>query len=207
VRRRPGRRAVEDRTEALLALLAGEASVDQLALRYGVRKETVEGWRAEALADVEAGLRHGGKSPRERELEKEPDVAKAALTRAIVQKELLEPAHIAGAALRGVDAHERANVSRRTSVGEAPLTLACQTFQIARSSVYGAFQAAPAPKPLATPPDAVPPPELVAAIRAVLGQQPGRGHRKVWATFKRPDLAVPPTRQPAPCLRADARPR
>jgi putative transposase len=71
-------------------------------------------------------------------------------------------------------------------VGEAPLTLACETFQVARSSVYGALQAAPAPKPRATPPDTVPPPELVAAIRGVLDQQPGWGHRKVWATLRRP---------------------
>jgi transposase-like protein len=98
VRGRPGRRSVEDRTEAVLALLAGKASVDQLAMRTGVRKETIEGWRAEALAGVEAALRHGGKSPRERELEDELDVAKAALTRANLQKELLEDM----AALRGV---------------------------------------------------------------------------------------------------------
>lgn len=31
VRGRPGRRSVEDRTEAVLALLAGKATVDQLA--------------------------------------------------------------------------------------------------------------------------------------------------------------------------------
>jgi hypothetical protein len=43
VRGRPGRPAVEDRTEAVLALLAGKASVDQLAMRDGVRKETIEG--------------------------------------------------------------------------------------------------------------------------------------------------------------------
>ncbi len=134
---------------------------------------------------MEAALRPGGKSPRERELEKELDVATAALTRGIMQKELLEPAHIAGATLRGVGAHEVANVSRQTSVGDAPLTLVCETFQVARSSVYGALQAAPAPKPRATPTDAVPPPELVAAIRAVLDQQPGWGHRKVWATLRR----------------------
>ncbi len=163
MRGRAGRRSVEDRTEAVLALLAGKASVDRRALRYGVREETIEGWRAKAVAGVEAALRHGGKSPRERELQKELDVAKAALTRAIMQKGLLEPDHFAGAALRGVGAHE-----------------------IARSSVYGALQAAPAPKPRATPPDTVPPPELVAAIRAVLDQQPGWGHRKVWATLRRP---------------------
>jgi putative transposase len=191
VRGRPGRRSVGDRTDAVLALLAGKASVDRLALRYGVRKETIEGWRAEALAGEDAGLRHGGTSPRERELEKELDVAKAALTRAILQKELLEPAHFAGAALRGGGALEVANVSRQTSVGEAPLTLACETFRVARSSVYGALQAASASKHRATPPDAVPPPELAAAVRAVLDQQPGWGHRKVWATLRRrgPDRA------------------
>jgi hypothetical protein len=93
----PGRRFVEDRTEAVLALLAGKASVDQLSMRTGVREETIEGWRAEALAGVEAALRPGGKSPRERELEEELDGAKAALTRAIMQKELENMA-----ALRGV---------------------------------------------------------------------------------------------------------
>jgi len=98
VRGRPGRRSVEERTEAVLALLAGKATVDQLALQYGVRKETIEGWRADALAGVEAALRHGGKSERERELERELEVAKAALTRAVMQKELMENM----AKLRGV---------------------------------------------------------------------------------------------------------
>jgi transposase-like protein len=90
VRGRPGRRSVEERTEAVLALLAGKATVDQLALKYGVRKETIEAWRTEAVAGVEAALRHGGKSDRERELEKELEVAKSALTRAVMQKELME---------------------------------------------------------------------------------------------------------------------
>jgi transposase-like protein len=89
---------VEDRTEAVLALLAGKATVDQLALKYGVRKETIEGWRADALAGVEGALRRGGKSDRERELERELEVAKAALTRAVMQKELMENM----AKLRGV---------------------------------------------------------------------------------------------------------
>jgi len=74
----------------VLALLAGKSSVDQLALQYGVRKETIEGWRQDALAGVETALRHGAKSSRERELERELDVAKSALTRAVMQKELME---------------------------------------------------------------------------------------------------------------------
>lgn len=90
IRGRPGRRSAEERTAAVLALLAGKASVDQLALQYGVRKETIEGWREEALAGVETALRHGSKSGRERELEKELEVAKSALTRAVMQKELME---------------------------------------------------------------------------------------------------------------------
>ena len=85
-------------------------------------------------------------------------------------------------------------MSRQTSVGDAPLTLVCETFQVARSSVYGALQAAPAPKPRAPPPDAVQPAELVAAVRAVLDEQPGWGHRKVWATLRRPGPARPPLR-------------
>jgi putative transposase len=85
-------------------------------------------------------------------------------------------------------------VRRQTSVGEAPLTLACETFQVARSSVSGARQAAPASRPRAAPPRAVQPAELVAAVRAVLDLQSGWGHRKVWATLRRPGPARPPLR-------------
>jgi transposase-like protein len=58
-RGRPGRRSVQDRKDAVLQLLAGKATVDQLARQYGVRPETVEGWRADALAGVEEALRLG----------------------------------------------------------------------------------------------------------------------------------------------------
>lgn len=92
-RGRPGRRSVEDRTNAVLELLAGKATVDQLARRYGVKPETVEGWREEALEGVQAALRQGtSKSDRERELERENDVLKDALTRSTMQVELLQRA-------------------------------------------------------------------------------------------------------------------
>lgn len=91
-RGRPGRRSVAERQEAVLALMSGKASVDQLALKYGVRPATIEGWREQALAGVEAALRQGGRTARERELERENNLLKSALTRTTMQKELLENA-------------------------------------------------------------------------------------------------------------------
>lgn len=71
-RGRPGRRSVADRREAVLALLAGKASVDQLARQYGVLPQTVEGWRQQALAGIEQVLAQGDtRTPHERELERE----------------------------------------------------------------------------------------------------------------------------------------
>jgi transposase-like protein len=93
VRGRPGRRSVEDRQQAVLELLAGKASVDQLARRYGVRPETIEGWRDEALAGMADAFRRGaGKSARESELERENSLLRDALTRQTMKSELLERA-------------------------------------------------------------------------------------------------------------------
>jgi transposase-like protein len=93
VRGRPGRRSVEDRQSAVLELLAGKATVDQLARRYGVKPETIEGWRQEALVAIESAFRRGtGKSPREAELERENKLVKDALTRQIMKTELIERA-------------------------------------------------------------------------------------------------------------------
>lgn len=50
VRGRPGRRSAADREEAVLELMSGKASVDQLARRFGVQPETIERWRTEALS-------------------------------------------------------------------------------------------------------------------------------------------------------------
>lgn len=70
-RGRPGRRSVAERTHAVLELLAGKASVDQLAKRYGVLPSTVAAWRDDAVTGIETTLRQGdGGSPRERQLER-----------------------------------------------------------------------------------------------------------------------------------------
>ena len=89
-RGRPGRRSVQDRQQAVLELLGGKATVDQLARRFGVRAETVEGWREEALAAMRAGLAHGGPSPRERDLARENAQLRDALTEAAIAQALLK---------------------------------------------------------------------------------------------------------------------
>jgi hypothetical protein len=79
-----------------LELLSGKASVDQIAQRYGVLPETVEGWRAAALTAVDEALRFGpggrGKSERERELERELKDARHAVTESAIQVALLQKA-------------------------------------------------------------------------------------------------------------------
>ncbi len=64
-----------EQQEAVLALMAGKATVDQLALRYGVKPSTIEGWRQQALSGVEQNK-----------------LLRSALTRTTMQKELLENA-------------------------------------------------------------------------------------------------------------------
>jgi len=93
VRGRPGRRSVEERRSAVMELLSGKASVDQLARRYGVKPETIEGWRGEAVGAIDEALRRGsGKGARELELERENSLLKDALTRQTMKSELLERA-------------------------------------------------------------------------------------------------------------------
>ena len=68
-RGRPGRRSSEERTQAVLDLLGGKATVDQLGFRFGVQAQTIERWREQALAGIEGALREGtAESVREREL-------------------------------------------------------------------------------------------------------------------------------------------
>lgn len=93
VRARPGRRSVEERQRAVLEVLGGKATVDQVARRLGVLPETVEGWRQDALGGIEESLRRGsGKTPRELELEKEVDKLKRVVTSTAIEKCLLEQA-------------------------------------------------------------------------------------------------------------------
>lgn len=93
VRGRPGRRSVEERQQAVLALLAGKASVDVLAKKYGVLPSTVEGWREEALGGIAEALKRGtGKSQRELELERENAHLREALADTTVQLSLVQRA-------------------------------------------------------------------------------------------------------------------
>jgi transposase-like protein len=93
VRARPGRRTVDERQRAVLDLVAGKATVDQLARRLGVLPETIEGWRQDALAGMEEALRRGtGKTARELELEREVDKLRKVVTTTAIEKCLLEQA-------------------------------------------------------------------------------------------------------------------
>ena len=93
VRGRPGRRSAEERTEAVLELLSGKASVDQIARRFGVRGGTVEGWREQAMEGIAEALRQGtGKSFRELQLEKDLGSLEKAFTHLAIKHELVERA-------------------------------------------------------------------------------------------------------------------
>jgi len=93
VRGRPGRRSVEERTEAVLELLSGKATVDQLARRFGVRGGTVEGWRSQALEGIAEAMRQGtGKSARELVLERDLASLEKAFTHLAIKHELVERA-------------------------------------------------------------------------------------------------------------------
>lgn len=76
--------------------MSGKASVDQVAQRYGVLPETVQGWREAAMAAVGDAMRLGpggpGKSDRERELERELKDARHAVTESAIQVALLQKA-------------------------------------------------------------------------------------------------------------------
>ena len=92
-RGRPGRRSVEERSQAVLELLSGKATVDQLAFRFGVRPETVEGWRDIALEGIGQAMRQGtGKNARELELEKKLKSLERAFTDLAIRHELVERA-------------------------------------------------------------------------------------------------------------------
>jgi len=92
-RGRPGRRTVEERSQAVLDLFAGKATVDQVARRFGVHPSTVEKWREVALEGVGEALRQGsGKSNRELELERKLKGLERAFTDLAIRHELVERA-------------------------------------------------------------------------------------------------------------------
>ncbi len=88
-RGRPGRRTLAERREAVLSLLSGKASVDQLAQQYGVLPETVLGWRDAALEGISAALLQGdGSTERERALEKKVRELEAAFSQVSIERAL-----------------------------------------------------------------------------------------------------------------------
>jgi transposase-like protein len=92
-RGRPGRRTAHERSEAVLTLLSGKASVDQIALRFGVQASTVERWREQALEGIQAALRTGNvRSTREHELERKLGSLEKAFTNLAIKHELVERA-------------------------------------------------------------------------------------------------------------------
>jgi len=92
-RARPGRRSVEERERAVLDLMAGKATVDQIARRMAVHPSTVEKWREEALEAIGAAMRRGSsKSPREAELEKKFNSLEKAFTDLAIRHELVQRA-------------------------------------------------------------------------------------------------------------------
>lgn len=92
-RGRPGRRTGDERTQAVLELLSGKATVDQLAHRFGVLPETIVRWRELAMESVAAGLRQGtARSAHELDLEKQLDNLKEAFTDLAIRHELVQRA-------------------------------------------------------------------------------------------------------------------
>lgn len=90
-RGRPGRRSAEERTSAVLELLSGKATLDQLAFRFGVQATTIEAWRQDALVAIERSMRQGTSKPPELvELERRYAELEKSFTRVAMKHELLE---------------------------------------------------------------------------------------------------------------------
>jgi transposase-like protein len=100
-RGRPGRRSATERREAVMALLSGKSSADQLARQYGVHADTVLGWRDAAVSAIEeAMVTGGGESSRERALEREVTQLRSALAQATLERSI---------AMQGVEEWKRAS--------------------------------------------------------------------------------------------------
>lgn len=93
VRGRPGRRSAEDRTQAVLDLLAGKASIDAIARRLGVSEATVLGWRDEAAEAIAATFRRGtAKSADELALTKENKALREVVTDLTIENTVMKRA-------------------------------------------------------------------------------------------------------------------
>lgn len=92
-RGRPGRRSAEDRTSAVLELLSGKSTLDQLAFRFGVQAATIEAWRQDALVAIERSMRQGtSKPPDLADLERRYADLEKSFTSVAMKHELLERA-------------------------------------------------------------------------------------------------------------------
>lgn len=91
-RGRPGRRTAEERKNAVLDLLSGKASIEQIASRLAVTEETVRGWRDDALNALGTVFRRDGKSQRELELERENKKLRQAITESAIEAALIKRA-------------------------------------------------------------------------------------------------------------------
>lgn len=77
----------------MLELMSGKASVDQLARRFGVQPETIEGWRTEAVEGMREAMRRGtGRSERETELERQVELLRHTVTEGAIAQALLKRA-------------------------------------------------------------------------------------------------------------------
>ncbi|MDW8250565.1 MAG: transposase [Myxococcales bacterium] len=93
MRGRPGKRSVEEKRQAVLDVLSGKATVAQVAKRLCVLPETVEGWRSDAIASMEAAFRQApGATEEDRKLAAENAQLKRVVVKLEMQKELLENA-------------------------------------------------------------------------------------------------------------------
>jgi transposase-like protein len=76
---------------AVLELLGGKATADQLAFRFGVQASTIEAWRQEALVAIERSMRQGSSKPPELlALERKYADLEKSFTRVAIKHELLE---------------------------------------------------------------------------------------------------------------------
>lgn len=92
-RGRPGRRSADERAEAVLQLLSGKATVDQLAFRFGVHASTIERWRELALEGIEQAMRQGtAKSPEEQDVARKLATLERAFTDLAIRHELVQRA-------------------------------------------------------------------------------------------------------------------
>jgi transposase-like protein len=91
-RGRPGRRTAEERKAAVLEVMSGKASVEQVARRLGVTEATVIGWRDDAIEAIGAVFRRDCKTARELERERENKTLRTAVTERAIEMALIKQA-------------------------------------------------------------------------------------------------------------------